>query len=325
MTRRSYKLLIILIAMVLFIVPATFTYAVVSPMTIALDGTNVNFTTDSGHPFLDEKNRTQVPFRVTMEAFGAKVLWNPLTMTATAQKGDITVEVPVNQTYIVRNGLKIDNDTKAQIVEGRTYLPIRAVLKAFGAYVNWNDLHNRVEVTTNPLSKPVATIEMATGEKLIVMLEPSLAPNTVNNFIALVEKEFYNGLTFHRVIKGFMIQGGCPKGDGTGNPGYSISGEFSDNRFNNPLSHTEGVISMARSAVPDSAGSQFFIMDAPSLYLDGQYAAFGKVVEGLDKVHLLAKTKTDSRDQPLSPLVIQKVTVDIFGVDYPEPIKRTNP
>lgn len=166
---------------------------------------------------------------------------------------------------------------------------------------------------------PIVTIEMKTGDVIKAELYPEIAPNTVNNFISLISKGYYNGLIFHRVIKGFMIQGGCPEGTGTGGPGYSIAGEFAQNGFENNLSHTPGVLSMARSMMPDSAGSQFFIMHETSPHLDGSYAAFGKVIEGMDIVNKIATTNTDYSDRPLEDQVMKSVTVDTFGVDYPEP------
>ena len=168
---------------------------------------------------------------------------------------------------------------------------------------------------------PIVTITLATGNEIKVELYPDIAPNTVNNFISLVEKEYYNGLIFHRVIPGFMIQGGCPDGTGMGGPGYSIKGEFSHNGFENNLKHTEGVISMARSAMPNSAGSQFFIMHKTSPHLDGEYAAFGKVTEGMEYVNEIAETPTDYSDRPITQQVIKSMTVDTFGVEYPEPEK----
>ena len=152
-------------------------------------------------------------------------------------------------------------------------------------------------------------------------LYPEIAPNTVNNFISLVKKGFYDGVIFHRVINGFMIQGGDPDGTGMGGPGYEIKGEFSQNGFKNDLKHSEGVLSMARTMIPDSAGSQFFIMHKNSPHLDGAYAAFGKVIEGMDVVNKIAETATDYSDRPLQPQVMKTVTVETFGVDYPEPEK----
>ena len=168
---------------------------------------------------------------------------------------------------------------------------------------------------------PIVTITMANGEVMKAELYPEIAPNTVNNFISLVKKGYYDGLIFHRVIAGFMIQGGCPNGNGMGGPGYSIKGEFSQNGFKNTLKHTEGVLSMARSMMPNSAGSQFFIMHQNSPHLDGQYAAFGKVVEGLEVVDSIAQVGTDWSDRPMVPQIIESMTVETFGVDYPEPEK----
>lgn len=169
------------------------------------------------------------------------------------------------------------------------------------------------------MSNPVVTFEMVDGSIIKAELYPEVAANTVNNFISLVKKGFYNGLIFHRVISGFMIQGGCPEGRGTGDPGYSIKGEFSQNGFDNQLTHTEGVLSMARAMSPDSAGSQFFIMHKNSPHLDGAYAAFGKVIEGMDVVNKIAATKTDRNDRPIEEQKMKSVTVDTFGVEYPEP------
>lgn len=168
---------------------------------------------------------------------------------------------------------------------------------------------------------PIVTITMANGDVMKAELYPEIAPNTVNNFISLVKKGYYDGLIFHRVIAGFMIQGGCPNGNGMGGPGYSIKGEFSQNGFKNTLKHTEGVLSMARSMMPNSAGSQFFIMHQNSPHLDGQYAAFGKVTEGLDVVDKIAQVGTDWQDRPMVPQIIESMTVDTFGTEYPEPEK----
>lgn len=166
---------------------------------------------------------------------------------------------------------------------------------------------------------PIITFEMENGDIMKAELYPKTAPNTVNNFISLIQKGYYDGLTFHRVIKGFMLQGGCPEGTGMGGPGYSIKGEFSQNGFSNDLKHTAGILSMARTMVPDSAGSQFFIMHQDSPHLDGAYAAFGKITEGMEVVNKIAETATDYSDRPLEPQVIKKVTVETFGETYPEP------
>lgn len=170
-------------------------------------------------------------------------------------------------------------------------------------------------------ANPIVTIEMENSKVIKAELYPEIAPNTVNNFISLASKGYYDGLTFHRVIYGFMIQGGCPDGTGCGGPGYSIKGEFAINGFENNLRHTEGVLSMARSMMPDSAGSQFFIMHKAAPHLDGQYAAFGKVIEGMEVVNEIAECDTDYSDKPLDAQVMKKVTVETFGKTYPEPEK----
>lgn len=171
------------------------------------------------------------------------------------------------------------------------------------------------------MANPIVTITMENGDVMKAELYPEIAPNTVNNFICLVKKGFYDGLIFHRVINGFMIQGGCPDGNGMGGPGYTIKGEFAQNGFANDLKHTPGVLSMARAMHPDSAGSQFFLMHKTSPHLDGAYAAFGKVTEGLDIVDKIAGVDTDYSDKPREPQVIQSMTVETFGVEYPEPEK----
>lgn len=172
------------------------------------------------------------------------------------------------------------------------------------------------------MQNPQVTIEMENGKKIVIELYPEKAPNTVNNFIDLVQSGFYDGLTFHRIIEGFMIQGGDPAGVGTGGPGYTIKGEFTLNGFNkNDIKHVRGVISMARANHPDSAGSQFFIMHQNAAYLDGQYAAFGKVISGMETVDEIAKVKTDYNDKPLKPQIMKKVTAETYGKSYPKPAK----
>lgn len=171
------------------------------------------------------------------------------------------------------------------------------------------------------MKNPIVTIEMENSDIIKAELYPDVAPNTVNNFISLINKGFYDGLIFHRVICGFMIQGGCPDGTGMSGPGYSIKGEFAMNGFKNDLKHTPGVLSMARAMNPNSAGSQFFIMHETSPHLDGQYAAFGKVIEGMEAVDKIANTQTDFRDAPTQKQVIKKMTVDTFGQEYEQPEK----
>ena len=171
------------------------------------------------------------------------------------------------------------------------------------------------------MSNPIVTIEMENGGVIKAELYPEIAPNTVNNFISLIKKGYYDGIIFHRVIPGFMIQGGDPLGKGTGGPGYCIKGEFAANGFQNDLRHTAGVLSMARTMAPDSAGSQFFIMHKNAPHLDHQYAAFGKVTEGMDVVDAIANTRRDFNDKPRVEQKMKKVTIETFGVDYPEPEK----
>ena len=168
-------------------------------------------------------------------------------------------------------------------------------------------------------NQPIVTIEMESGEEIKIELYPEVAKNTVNNFIDLVEHEYYDGLIFHRVIPGFMIQGGCPDGTGMGGPGYSIKGEFNANGVKNDLKHDRGVISMARSQHPDSAGSQFFLMHKDSPHLDGQYAAFGKIIEGIEVVDTIAESKTGRQDRPKEDQVMETVTVDLNGYEYEAP------
>ena len=169
------------------------------------------------------------------------------------------------------------------------------------------------------MSNPIVTIEMENGGVIKAELYPEIAPNTVANFVSLVQSGFYDGLIFHRVIPGFMIQGGDPQGTGMGGPGYHIYGEFRQNGFDNRLKHTRGVLSMARAMAPNSAGSQFFIMHEDAPHLDGGYAAFGKVIEGMDAVDQIASVRVNLQDRPMTPQVMKKVTVDTFGVEYPEP------
>ena len=169
---------------------------------------------------------------------------------------------------------------------------------------------------------PKVTITMENGDVMVLELYPDVAPNTVNNFIDLAKKGYYDGKIFHRVINGFMIQGGCPDGTGMGGPGYGILGEFASNGVENDLNHTKGVISMARSQNPNSAGSQFFIMHEASPHLDGSYAAFGRIIEGQEVVDAIATCQTGMNDKPSTPQVIKSITVDTFGIDYPEPVKK---
>ncbi len=197
--------------------------------------------------------------------------------------------------------------------------PKTAEIKNRGEFMNNSD---KKTGSMELFRLPEVTIEMENGKKIVAELYPDKAPNTVNNFISLVKSGFYDGLTFHRVIEGFMIQGGDPAGTGAGGPGYTIKGEFALNGFKqNDIKHSRGVLSMARTMMPDSAGSQFFIMHKNASHLDGQYAAFGKVKEGMDVVDEIAATKTDYYDKPVKAQIMKKVTCETFGADYPEPKK----
>ena len=201
------------------------------------------------------------------------------------------------------------------------------ILLALAAVAIYYFSQNREEQNLNEgeiymnVTKPVATIEMGNGGVIKVELDPVSAPNTVRNFIALANSGFYDGLTFHRVIPGFMIQGGCPEGQGTGGPGYNIKGEFADNNYDNPIVHQRGVIAMARSRHFDSAGSQFFIMVDDATHLDGQYAAFGRVTEGLETVDLIVNVKRDQNDKPLEEQRIKTITIETFDTTYAPPDK----
>ena len=199
---------------------------------------------------------------------------------------------------------------------------LASILAGALALVGCSSNNNNVdEVRTPPKELPVATIEFKDFGSVEVELYPHIAPNTVNNFISLANTRFYDGLTFHRIIKDFMIQGGDPDGTGMGGPGYSIKGEFTNNKFENDLAHTEGVISMARSQSKNSAGSQFFIVTKDAPHLDGQYASFGKVINGMDIIHEIENVETDGNDKPIKNVIIESVKVDTKGIDYKEPDK----
>ena len=213
-------------------------------------------------------------------------------------------------------GTFFQNLMKIIIVILCVYIGVRCV-----SIMTKEDIKDQTGNVINDASDIIAKELVENGDVMKAELYPEVAPNTVNNFISLVKKGYYDGLIFHRVIRGFMIQGGCPQGTGMGGPGYSIKGEFSQNGFKNDLKHTEGVLSMARSMMPNSAGSQFFIMHKDAPHLDGAYAAFGKVTEGMDVVNKIAEERTDYSDRPLKTQKIKSMTVDTFGVEYPEPEK----
>lgn len=277
--------------------------------------------------------RTLVPIRAVIEGLGGTVGFEaPQNSIRLALNGNnLTLQLGSNQGVL--NGKPVVLETPPVVKNGRTLLPLRFVGESLGASVQWDPGTQGITLSSSPAAapgnaskapKPVVTITMESGELVKVELEPAAAPNTVNNFIALVQKGYYDGLTFHRIISGFMIQGGDPTVTGAGGPGYGIKGEFTANGVANPLSHTAGVISMARASAPDSAGSQFFIVHKDSTFLDGQYAAFGKVISGMDVVDRIAEVKTDERDKPLTPVVIRKMTVELNGYAYNPPVVIQN-
>ena len=316
------RVLSFLIIISLLMFPTSFTSAA-DTVSVRIDGTQVVFNQTAGYPFIDENSRTQVPFRVVLEAFGATVDWDNATRTAIAEKDGIIVKVPIGTDYIEKNGVKITNDTTSLIKDSRTYLPIRIVLEAFGAAVDWDGASKTVVVQTSRTANTIqATITMEDGGKIVLELYPDLAPQSVRNFVYLARAGYYDGLTFHRIIEGFMIQGGDPDSTGSGGPGYSIKGEFLDNGFSNNLKHTRGVLSMARRGDNyDSAGSQFFIMHADTPSLDGAYAAFGRVISGMDVVDKIASTPSSGPNGTVAnenKPVIKTITID-SDAELPEP------
>ncbi len=264
--------------------------------------------------------RTVAPVRIIFERLGAKVTWDASSGTISAKRGTTTITMKRNQSTAMLNGKSVKLDVPAVSIRGSVMVPLRFVADALNAETQWDSAKRVVNVYSQKL--PLVTIEMQDGKKISLELYPKITPNTVNNFISLVRKGFYDGIIFHRIIPGFMIQGGDPLGQGFGGPGYSIKGEFSANKIENPLLHTRGVLSMARSRSNDSAGSQFFIMVADTPYLDGSYAAFGKVRSGMHHVDAIVSLPADAdTDRPFTPPVMKKVTVQTFGVAYPEPVK----
>lgn len=247
-----------------------------------------------------------------------------LTTTLFATQATQKIEIIMNAITIMVNGQTVEADNI--LYNGTTYVPLRAVSELLDKEVNFKKETNSVEIndmniTDKDIQKqnPIVTMTMENGEQVKIELYPEIAPNTVNNFISLINQGFYNGLNFHRVIPGFMIQGGDPAGNGSGGPGYGIEGEFSKNGIENNLIHTRGILSMARAQNPNSGGSQFFIVVEDSLSLDGAYAAFGEVIEGMDVVDQIVNVATDINDKPLEPQAIKTMSVELFGQDYQAP------
>lgn len=277
---------------------------------------------------IQEKGTTLVPLRVISENLGAKVDYNKVTSEITLTKNNTHILLTIGKATVKVNGVVSELQTSPKVVNNTTMVPLRFISENLDCQVEWISQKSLVVITTggtNNKSLPIATLKIKGYGTVSLELYPQLAPNTVNNFITLANSGFYDGLTFHRVIENFMIQGGDPNGNGTGGPGYSIAGEFTANGFNaNTLSHTKGVISMARAFNPDSAGSQFFIMSADGTYLDGQYAAFGKVVSGLDIIEKIQLVDTNSQDQPLKAVTIESIRVNPGTLKVTEPIKITD-
>ena len=276
--------------------------------------------------------RTMVPMRGVFTELGADVVWDGATQTVTAIKGDTVIILPIGSTQPTVNGQVRPIDQPGIVVDGRTLVPVRFVAESFGISVNWVAETNTVTIGGQDPSQPrpqqplqddlapgaiQATITMDDGGIIVLQLYPDIAPQSVRNFVYLARLGFYDGLRFHRLEPGFVIQGGCPIGNGTGSPGYSIFGEFEQNGFVNDISHVRGVLSMARSSAPNSGGSQFFIMHADATYLDGAYAAFGRVISGMDVVDRIAMTP---RNAPASRTLMRSITID-SDTALPEPNK----
>ncbi len=263
--------------------------------------------------------RTLLPLRAIFENLGATVSWIEERGEVVAKRGFTTIRLFVDKKKAYVNEHETNLDAAPITFNKRVLVPTRFVAESLGADVVWDEKKRIVSVqgTKNPQVK----IEMSDGGTVTLVLYPQIAPNTVHNFLALTKAGFYDGLIFHRVIPNFMIQGGDPLGQGIGNPGYSIAGEFALNSFKNDLRHTRGIVSMARSRAHDSAGSQFFIMVEEASYLDGSYAAFGKVISGMAVVDRLVALPRDTTDRPKTPPVMKKLSADTFGVSYPEPKK----
>ncbi len=291
---------------------------------------NIQLTLD-GKPLqstvapIQENGTTLVPLRVISENLGAKVNYNAVNGEIIISKTNATMILTLGQSTVKVNGVTSKLQTAPKVINNTTMVPLRFISENLDCQVNWISQQNLIAITTQPENNnalPIATLKIKGYGTVTLELYPDLAPNTVNNFITLANSGFYDELIFHRVIEDFMIQGGDPNGNGTGGPGYSIAGEFSSNGFTtNTLSHTKGVISMARAMNPDSAGSQFFIMSSDGTYLDGQYAAFGKVISGLDIIEKIQLVDTNNQDKPLKDIVIESIRVSLGALKVTTPIK----
>ena len=320
---RTYLLKHRLLSMLLLIFTLSFSIpCFANSIQISLDGKVL----DTSVAPISKNGTTLVPLRLISENLGADVNYDKFS-----KKISITSNISFIELYINSQEAKINNQPMTlsmspEIVSNTTMVPIRFISEALNCIVDWDKTNQIVKITSPTITEssnlPLASIKVKDYGTITLELYPNLAPNTVNNFISLANSGYYNGLTFHRVISNFMIQGGDPQGNGTGGPGYTIAGEFASNGFtSNTLSHTKGIISMARTYIPDSAGSQFFITSADGTYLDGQYAAFGKVLSGLEIVDSIQNVNTDFSDKPMVPVVIESISVNTHGKTYPEPIK----
>jgi len=279
-----------------------------------------------------ENGTTLVPLRLISENLNATVSYDNKSKVISITSNDTSIRLTLEKTEATVNEDVISLTIAPISINGTTMVPLRFIGENLNCKISWDAKNQLIAITSLNdkvqsivSSLPTATLVVKDYGTITLELYPNMAPNTVNNFIFLANSGFYDDLTFHRIIDDFMIQGGDPLGTGMGNPGYSIAGEFSSNSFStNTLSHTKGIISMARSYLPDSAGSQFFITSADATYLDGQYAAFGKILTGLDIVETLSDVSTSANDAPLNPVVIESIRVDTKGTAYPNPVKVMN-
>lgn len=282
--------------------------AVENNINVILNGNNLVFDQS---PII-ESGRTLVPMRTIFEAMGATIVWDEVTQSVFAKKGNVNFKLQIGNNIAYKNDTEITLDVAPVILNGRTLVPVRFVAESLNAKVDWDDKNSSViiqETKDTPEGiNPNVQIEMESGKKIVIELYPKYAPKTVENFLALVGQGFYDGLSFHRVIPGFMIQGGDPKGDGTGGSNKTIEGEFLQNGFKqNTILHTRGIISMARAQYMNSASSQFFIMHADAPFLDGVYAAFGKVISGMDVVDEIATTPVVIGGEGSTPITKPKM------------------
>lgn len=284
---------------------------------IWVEGSVLTFNAETGVPFVDTKGRTQVPLRKALEIYGARVDWDQKSQSITVHYKSQRLGLKIGQSLLTLEGQEsISMDTAPQLKLGKVYLPIYPVIKALGGYVNWRPDLRAVMVTANEAAWPLVTFKLGSesqaawrGRLVTLRLNPEAAPLTVANFMALAASGFYEGTLLHRIIPGFVVQGGDPTGTGSGGPGTRIKGEFLANGIQNILPHLTGTLSMARGGDYDSAGSQFFICLGNQPALDGQYAAFGEVIEGMDAILSLSTVATDTKDRPIDPVWIEQVTL----------------